>query len=167
MLRFWFFLSPALFHCSVTSQDTSSAGICDGIHPLDQWYWLNNINYSCPLGRWVLKYSSVCFSSVENLQATIGCSGSHDICCHKENSSEIQAMFCVRILPSLCGFPLKGIAIRLQIYDSTLRRIAPLWRINYWPVENDTWHHSEHSIIILVTKPISITPVLSLARKAS
>ena len=105
MLRFWFFLSPALFHCSVTSQDTSSAGICDGIHPLDQWYWLNNINYSCPLGRWVSKYSSVCFSSVENLQATIGCSGSHDICCHKENSSEIQAMFCVRILPSLCGFP--------------------------------------------------------------
>ena len=30
-----------------------------------------------------------------------------------------------------------------------------------------TWHHSKHSMIILVTKPISITPVLSLARKAS
>ena len=28
-------------------------------------------------------------------------------------------------------------------------------------------HHSKHSMIILVTKPISITPVLSLARKAS
>ena len=28
-------------------------------------------------------------------------------------------------------------------------------------------HHSNHSMIILVTKPISITPVLSLARKAS
>ena len=28
-------------------------------------------------------------------------------------------------------------------------------------------HHSKHSMIILVTKPVSITPVLSLARKAS
>ena len=28
-------------------------------------------------------------------------------------------------------------------------------------------HHSKHSMIILVTKPISITPVLSLAQKAS
>ena len=28
-------------------------------------------------------------------------------------------------------------------------------------------HHSKHSMIILVTKPISITPVLPLARKAS
>ena len=28
-------------------------------------------------------------------------------------------------------------------------------------------HHSKHSMIILVTKPISIRPVLSLARKAS
>ena len=39
--------------------------------------------------------------------------------------------------------------------------------INYWPVENDTWRHCKHSMIILVTKPISITPVLSLAQKAS
>ena len=37
----------------------------------------------------------------------------------------------------------------------------------YGPVENDMWRHSKHSMIILVTKPISIMPVLSLARKAS
>ena len=46
------------------------------------------------------------FFSVENLQAVIGCSGSRDVFLFVASkfNSEMQAMFCIRILPSLYSF---------------------------------------------------------------
>ena len=132
--------------------------------------------YSCPLGRWVLKYSSVFFSfSVENLQAIIGCSGSRDVLLSRAKfNSEMQAMFCVIIPPSLCGFPcgsdfcLKGLLFAFK-FTSPLRatyRASATYQLSTcrkWYVTSfKTFHHQfSHETFI------SITPVMSLARKAS
>ena len=87
-------------------------------------------------------------------------------------NSEMQAMFCGRILPSLCSFFVVVIFAKTECYSpSNLLVRSAMYctsaTYQYQPVEDDMWHHSKHSMIILVTEAISIMPVLSLARKTS
>ena len=94
---------------------------------------------------------------------------------HAKFNSEMEAMFCVRILPSLCGFPCgsnfcsKGLLVFAFKFASLLRDVLCFCNVSIIDLSKMicTWCHSKHSIIILVMKPMSITPVLSLARKAS
>ena len=58
-----------------------------------------------PPGAMSLLKIQVVFFPVENLQAVIGCSGSRDVfVVASKFNSEMQAMFCVRIIPSLYSF---------------------------------------------------------------
>ena len=132
---------------------------------------------SCPLGRWVLKYRSflfIFFPSPSRMCKLIGFSGLRDVFFFVASkfNSEMQAMFCGRILPSLYSFLVVAIFAKTECYSpsnllvrSAMCRTSATYQLSTcrkWYV-----HHSKHSMIILVTKPISITPVLSLARKAS
>ena len=87
-------------------------------------------------------------------------------------NSEMQAMFCGRILPSLYSFLVVAIFAKTECYSpsnllvrSAMCRTSATYQLS--TCRKRYVHHSKHSMIILVTKPISITPVLSLARKAS
>ena len=90
----------------------------------------------------------------------IGFLGSRDVFfVTSKFNNEMQAMFCGRILPSLYSFSCGSDFAKTEYYSPSnlLVRSATY---HYQPVENDTWHHSKHSMIILVTKPISFMPVL-------
>ena len=71
--------------------------------------WSKQHCYSRPLGRWVLKYRSffIFFSPSRMCILIIGFPGWRDVFFFfaSKFNSEMQAMFCGRILPSLYSFP--------------------------------------------------------------
>ena len=79
-------------------------------------------------------------------------------------------MFCVRILPSLCGFPcgsnfcLKGLLFAFK-FTCPLRDVSRLCDVSIIDLSKMTRGVIPSTIIILVTKPISITPVRHLFGK--
>ena len=111
------------------------------------------------------------FFSVDNLQAVLGRSESRDVIfVASKFNREMQAM-CGIILPSLysfycgsdCGFAKTDCYSPSNLLvRSATRRTSAMCQLS--TCRNNTWHHSKHSMIILVTKPLSSTPVLSLAR---
>ena len=87
-------------------------------------------------------------------------------------NSEMQAMFCGRILPSLYSFPCGSDFCQNRVlfalkFTSPLRDVSHLWDVSIIDLSKMILGLIPSILIILVTKPISITPVLSLARKAS
>ena len=79
-------------------------------------------------------------------------------------------MFCVRILPSLCGFPcgsnfcLKGLLFAFK-FTCPLRDVSRLCDVSIIDLSKMIRGVIPSTIILLVTKPISITPVRHLFRK--
>ena len=136
-------------------------------------FWLR------PLGAMSLKIQAVFlvfFFSVKNVHFNwiIGFSGTRDVFlfCREQiqqrdecdvlwqNSSKSIVFLVVAIFAKTESYSPSNLLVH-----SAMCRTSATYQLSAcrkWYV-----HHSKHSMIIFVTKPISITPVLSLARKAS
>ena len=142
--------------------------------------------YSCPLGWWVLKYRlffffflrQECFSffSLSRVCKLIGFSGSRDVFFLLRANSTVgcRQCFVAEFFQVYIVFLVVVILAKTECYSpSNLLVRSATYRTSatYQFSTCRKWyvHHSKHSMIILVTKPISTTPVLSrsLAWKAS
>ena len=134
-------------------------------------------DYSCPLGRWVLKYRPLFFFffSVENVHFNwiIGFSGTRDVFLSRANSTaRCRRCFVAEFFQFYIVFLVVTSFAKTKCYSpSNLLVRSAMCRTSatYQLLTCRKWYvqHSKHSMIILVTKPLSITPVLSLSRKAS
>ena len=129
-----------------------------------------------PPGAMSLKIQVVSFFfSVKNVHFNwiIGFSGTRDVFLSRANSTaRCRQCFVAEFFQVYIVFLVVAIFAKTECYSrsnllvrSAMCRTSATYQLSTcrkWYV-----HHSKHSMIILVTKPISITPVLSLARKAS
>ena len=139
--------------------------------------WHDKRFFSCPLGRWVLKHRSFFFFfSPSTICILIGLLDfrEHVMCFLSlaNSTARCRRCFVAEFFQVYIGFLIVAIFAKTECYSpsnllvrSAMCRTSATYQLSTcrkWYV-----HHSKHSMIILVTKPISITPVLSLARKTS